>query len=83
MGVGAKKKKKTEVQTESVRRDAHIKPYLHFESENVQVSNTSALTSVTARAATKPTVKAIADILENICSGRARKVYKKKEETKN
>lgn len=51
------------------------KAYLHFESANLQVSQTTALTSVTQRAATKPTVEAIADILENICScsRRARK----------
>ena len=50
------------------------KAYLHFESANLQVSQTTALTSVTQRAATKLTVEAIADILENICSGRGRKV---------
>ena len=51
------------------------KAYLHFESANLQVSQTTALTSVTQRAATKPTVEAIADILENICScSRSKKV---------
>jgi len=40
--------------------------YLHLESENLHVSHTTALTSVTQRAATKPAVKAITDIFEII-----------------
>ena len=41
--------------------------YLQAASENLHVSRTTALTSVTQRVATKPAVKAITDILENIC----------------